>query len=690
MLRTRRTRGDFLLHAIPRDQWPEQPPAIHVAENKRDAYKKRCNAVDAWMDGQSDQEIFKCSGHTSQAALRLFQRCTRINKVTNKPYGYAGCIPGIRLGDATRTRMRPFKPAATAQGKGMCGALGDLFRRYPDIGKAMRRFVKYRKIEEGTRVSAIQKFKVHQYFLYLCRKYVQDQKAEYPFSTQRKAYKAIREWYEQRRYESPVTTANNEGGAAAARDTAGANYAVSRDTPKRRYLAYERAEMDEHHEDGQFTVHFPVPPYELKPIRTSRVWALALLEVECNLFLSTTVAAGDRYNRPDVLRLIRNAFMPPPRRALLFPNSDWRYMDSAAFPAELPDFRMNRWAEFGYDSDPSHVSPQTIAAIEQVVKCSIHTDRIGDHAARRPIERALREFATADSWSPSATGNNPSSPNRRDSEDEAERRHIDFRLAQDLVDLRARNHNVTSGGASDGLSPLQKAHQLLLEDKAYINKLGSLGPKNLWMLLPCYSATINRTVHKGRLGPLYIELYGAKYSSKGMANSPELAALQGKNVILYVEEDARTAIAVRGDGKEVIGRVAILGRLRDMPHSLIWRRAYWEFVKAQKREGNAHNPHTMIGFLKVIAQLAKTGDKVAALLPELLTFIGAHERGETIPIGGTAEDTYELIQGAAKIAVDDEEPDIPETQLPQPPRTIPGGTESPHGGERRSPGGVIF
>lgn len=663
--RSRKNREDYIANAPPREQWPAQPPAEHVAPEKREEYLSRCAGVDAWMEGKCESAIIKCSGLTAREARRLFERCTSINTSTGRVLGYAACIPRTRRNDGTRTRMRAFDASKAQEGQGLCGALTDLFRRRPEIEAAMIEFATTRKVEEGVPASVITNGKLHAYFLKLCRKYINVREGQYPFNTKRLGYKAICAWYDNRRYQHPVTAARNEAGDSAAQDTAAANFAIGRAVAKPRPLAYERTELDEHHLDAMFTIHVLTAKRELKPISTRRFWALALLETSVDAVLASTLAIGLRYNKGDVLRLVRNAFLPPTRRVLRFKNSEWDYKEGAAYPGEVDPFKKNTWHSLAYDADASHIAPQSLSAIGEVAKCEILNERVGHFGARRPVERFFRRLAGAASWLPSATGNRPDSPSRRDPQTAAVRWHIDFCLAEDLIDVLGRNHNVTPNATNGGLTPLQALHERVLRGQIYLNQLGAFGDANIWKLLPCYPARINRVLSNGRLGPMYIELFGARYSSVAMAYNPEIARMDDKTVYLYVEEDARSAYAVRGDGKDVIGKVAVAQQFADVPHTLNMRRAYIQFINEQRAHGNAHGPHTMLGFLQMVGEVAQSDEKAAVFYAEQISFMRKYEQGQAWPIEGTVTELEDALNATSKLDVDDEVTDaLPDVWLP--------------------------
>lgn len=668
-MHNRRRRDDFVAEAWPLEKWPTPPEELIDAE-ELPVYKKRRQAVDLWANGALERDIRKETGYSARRARALFIRCARIDAITHAPVGFHACVPSFGRAYVARRRTAPFDFTRTQGGCGLSGALLELFTQHPTIERAMLTFIAERKVDGEVKAPILTPKKLHDHLLAECRRQGL-RETDYPMNVKRKGYEAIRRWYTRNRYKHPVTAATNELGEARAQDIASA-YTEAKSTVRRPLLqAYERVEMDEHFQNGAFTLQFPGEHGELRTIRTQRLWALAARDVRTSAILSTGVSYGPSFRREDVTRLLMRAVSPPKRYALRFANAEYRYDTQAAYPGELPEFTMQGWSELAFDSHPTHLSPATIAAITDTIGCSIAAERVGQQSSRRPIEQLFVYFADQASWLPSATGNNPKSPARRDPEREAALRHIDFTLSAELLDVLARNYNIKPNEACGGLSPLQMLQKLVLQGEVYGKRLDEHGPCQLWKLLPAFPARLNRIEKKGRLGPIYVELFGARYTSPSLANAQDLGPLRDAAVMLYVQEDARYAFAVQLDGNRFLGQLAVVGKFSTVPHNLEWRRAYVQFCRAEREAGKATGPHTMIGFIRGLAEVASSNDKAGAVLGGTVDFMNRYSTGHIEPIGTTPDEQANLISALDRIDVDDTETVEPQEE-PAPKAPEPG------------------
>jgi hypothetical protein len=635
------------------------PDIDTLPESRRTQFALRKKAVELWLAGRSAKEIYRTSRLNATVTRRLVERCVSVNPLTQDIYGYWRCDPGYRPPAQTRQRVIKFDQQQTSMGRGLTGALGDLFRRHPGIKKALTTFVTTRRISGDIQVNQIKPMKVHLYFLNLCRREGVEQ-TEWPFNTKQQGYKAINAWYQKMRIQNPVASANNEEGKDEAALVGSQFQQMGWARSRGVRLAYERTELDEHYFDGMFEIGFPMSAQHIESISTRRLWILAMTETRTGAALSSSVAYGERYNRNDVLKLIRRALIPPPRYQLTLRDPEFRYAEGAAYPGELPDFEFNVWQTLAFDSDAAHLSAQTLGSIETAVGCSILNERVGHARARPNIEGLFKYLAEAASWLPSATGNRPDSPLRRSPEHQAVRHHIQAHLAEELVDVFFRNHNLTPNAANGGLSPLFMLNELLQRGEVFKLGAGELSTQRLWALLPSYPAKLNRVSPKTRLGPFYVELFGARYSSPELATAQELVLQDDWNVRVYVEEDARFAFVVPLSNSARVFKVAIAGKHAETPHSLEWRRAYDAFTRTQKMRARGTLPITMVGFARGLAELGKEDNKAAALLGDVMSFMTRHNRGE-VPLVGFAdgEDQRMLEAVHETVLEDDDEGELP-------------------------------
>lgn len=644
--RTRSKRGDILQSAPPMSNWP-QPMVDDLPLVHQEPYLKACLAVKMWVAGEGGKAIFKQCACKVDEARRLVSRCIQYNPSTRFIVGFWACVPQYRLAPTSRERFRAFKPALAAEGKGLTGALFDLFRKHPAIEQKMRLFVQKRKDAFTAPVPILTPTILHKRFLALCKEEGLLARNEWPFTTKRAGYQAIRKWNAKHRFEAPIRSARNELGdqAGALAMTDYKSIMAGRKTEA--LLAYERVELDEHYQDAVWTIHIPMPGGSFEQISTTRLWALVLRDRGSKVILAARLSYRERYDRNDVLALIHDALAPPPRKILSFENPHYQYAGEACFPGELEDFRGNTWQCLAFDTDSTHLANQTLSVLKQVVGCDVANETVGQATARSSIEGFFAILARNYQQIPSATGSSPESPVRRDPEKAASRWNVASRLAEEVLDVFCRNHNATPSEDCGGLSPLQRLREMLAQGKVFRSPLGELREANLWQLLPVHPATVTR--QRG-FGPLGVNLYGGRYVGPELAKASELAYLTDNAVKVYVEEDARFAVVVPDAFPDRHYKVALKGRYAEGPHTLLARRWASTLAKNLAISGRARLPDVMTGLLTGLGELGKSDKAVASILNGTVAFMERNGRDETPYVATEPQEREALREWAQNLA----------------------------------------
>ena len=669
-MRERRSRGAILTDIPPFESWP-RPILENIPSPHFEDYANNVLAVELWVKGHPENEIFKRTGLKMRQARRLVERCITTNPLTKVLYGCWACLPDYRVGARTRERCKSFDENTAAAGQGLSGALSALFKRYPDIRRGMDVIVKSRQFAEGAVLNQLCLKKLHAQFLDLCKRFCAS-RTEWPFNTKQKGYSAIRDWYLKKRYESPLRTADNEAGSEVANQLRVAYGSVTGAALRMPHLAYERVEIDEHYLDATWALGFPESTEHIEYLATNRLWSLVAIDSASKAVLSSCLAYGARYNRNDVMRLLRLAVNPPPRYQLTLADPEFRYAEDAAYPGEMEALQHNTWQTLAADNDASHISFQTWRAIEEAIGCSVVHERVGQATARPHIEGFFKHLTEMATWLPSATGNRADSPLRRNPEEGAKKHNVLVHLAEELLDVTCRNYNVTPNAGCGGLTPLFRLKEMVQKGEVFYCPNGALGPDKLWRLLPCFPAKLNRATSDTRVGPFYCELFGARYVSPELANSPVLSRANNWNATLYIEEDARFAYLVPEYAPELVFRVAVTGKYLDMPHTIQWRQAHEAFIRRQKMASRVSVPNSMLGFARGLTSAAKEDEKSAALLGGIISFMNRYPKGEVV-FTSMEEETVENLRRAAEATdlFEDAEP-LPPTLI-TPPRPNPGG-----------------
>lgn len=679
----RRTRGSILQAAPPIAQWPRPLPE-DIREKDLDEYNRSCAAVMLWADQQPEKALRKLTNLTARQTRTLVERCVALNAATNRIFGFWACLPGARSMRQARRRAQQL-PSEAAGGAGLGGALELTLAKYPDIERALRKYIEKRLVADGVPVPVVSADGLFRLFLAQARKAGLGERKEWPFNTRKKGREAIRRWYQKQKAADPVRSVNNQYGKTEGYRMKVSYQLATRAGPRHARLYYERVELDERRADGMFTAAIVGRDGVVRQGPALRPIPMALLETRSNAVLANRVVFGG-HKSCDVLMLVRQAIVPPPRYAVPFENDEFRYLEAAAFPAELPGLEALGWQVLAWDNHASHISEETSAAIEKAIGCDVAEEMPEDPVRRPYIEGFFRKLAEFEKRLPAATGNSPVSGVRRDPERAAQRLGLVATFAEVLFDMECRNHNATPSDACDGITPLQALKAAAMSGELYHAPLKELRPDTLWALLPVHHACLNRVpVKRERLGPFYVQLYGARYTSPELANHPRLRGLTDLRVRVYVEEDARYAHVVPVQMPDMRLTVAIRGRYGEVPHTLEWRRLTELFKSEARHTSRAISPDLMVGTAEGLSELK--GHTSAALLARVTSFMQRFESGATPPVGATARELEALSRAVQRMAFDDEAANeeegeaIGRSALTRPRRTPPLSDDA---------GGVIF
>lgn len=670
---------------LPIQDWPA-PTLTHIPPANQATYLANRLAVELWASMQSEKDILsrleKEHGvEMPQGRLaKLVRRCVEVNPRTLRIHGFYGCIPGKHL-----AKHRPIDLSGKDNAENGAGArpkdnprarqLGKLFAEHPKIEAAMVRLAKTRKLyKDMAPFAVLTPALVASSFYTLCKEVGLQKEGKWPFAPglHKQGYEAIRRWYHKKKFDHPSRAALNELG-----DELGTT--LSRDYRRIGInpiglslgLAYERVEMDEHYRDAHWVAMWPMRDGQHHVLRTSRLWGLAAIECQCKLVLGTHMAMGEKYNRADVMRLALNTLVPPPRPSrLMLDNPEYVLLPEARYPAEDPLFARNTFITFAYDGDKSHLSPDTLGALTEVLRCEIAAERIGDWTARANIEGWFNKVATFDRTTPAATGNSPDSAARRDPEQGARDIMMNVPLALESLDLIGRTHNITPLDCLDGDTPLERLAELTRNGRVFRSQIGELGKGNLHLLLPQHPVNIvdYRAATKGH-GVLGFNLKGAWYTSKELNADKELRFAADRSGIVYLNEDARSGWLVPNAFPERRYLVTVTGRWAALPHTLQWRQFHESLAASKVARGKATLPHLPIGMLRALSVAAKDNTALVNLASGAIAFMERYERGQVTEVDVTRAELEDAL--AFSEALEPEtagapaRPDAPVANAPQ-------------------------
>lgn len=649
----RSNRAQIVAHAPGIEDWPG-PTLQDLLEEDRIRFLNSRRAVQLWVAGAPAKEIRRNTSMTTDASRRLAERCVRLNPKTRTIFGFWACLPGFRGPTQPRHRYRAFNSAYVKVGKGLAGALQDVFRRYPGIEKKLHDFVTTRMESGAAPVPILTIANIYDRFIALCKDFGLRERREWPFTAKRCGYEAVRRWYKKFRHEVPARTIRNEYGDAAVSIDRIDRQISNVPKSKAAYLAYERVELDEHHEDGRWSIMTPVAHNQFSWVAAARLHALVMRDVGSKVALACGISYRERYAIADILRLVHAALVPPPRKSLFVANSHFRYDPEACFPAELPGFEKLTWQVLAMDADRAHFSAHVLESLALDIGCHVYGERIGTPTARYSIEGFFKLIADMCENLPSATGNRPDSAARRDPDKAAKRWNIVAPLAEQLLDLKCRNYNVTPSAECEGLSPIQRLQEMFALKKRYRCPLGELRQANLYRFLPRYEANLTRRRGASSLSPFGVNLFGGRYVGPELSEDVELSFCGVTAVTVYVQEDACHAFVVPKAFPDRAYPVVLTGAYSDMAHTLEWRRLAYAYRKNMHIKGKVSTYNLMVGMLRGLGAAAKSDNAVASLLSGVTAFMDRNGRGDTTYVDLPTEKREALSEYARKIAEADE------------------------------------
>lgn len=666
--RLRRTRQELLDGMKPQRQWPwplmsafkaAKGDKTNTAAEDYETYLAMRTALDRYCAGVPEAQVIKeakepkepkrSSISLKQGQLwRLLSRALEINPATGDINGYWVCKPN----------WSPSNP----EGKTKPGQhLGKFFEDHPDIAARMCQFALGAAVTDlkGNPVPVpahLRPNTVYKFFTFLCRQKKLSSES-WPYmvdgaKTSHVGREAVRRWWKAKCFLEPTKAVWVLMSADAAALT---NRDYGRNEPQAPYVntfrLFERSQLDEHKVDAMFTLKLPMLDGLTTSLVTRRLWVLGMVECSCDLTLAASMSYRLRYDSSDVMRLLHRSVQPPGRFDLALQHEEFNYLPGAAFPYELAEFAQLAPYEICLDSDSTHLADETRAAIEQTLKCKVVNGRVGVPEKNNYIERLFKMLAPEWAILPSATGSWHGSPLRKNPEEKAESMHITWRHAEHIHDVLMRNRNVEPRPCFSGYSPLQRAQEYLKGGKVVTTSLGVFSEATLYRFL--HHATGTLTHLRGHLSsPFVINCNYGRYTSRALNTEAMRNLLLGADhgVDLYVQEDARFAVAVLRAAPDVPIRVALMGPKAANPHSFEMRRLSGGLGPKVHRHFVANNIDPVWGASIALAREARKNSPEAHAVAPAISMIERARHGELHYVDLPADLREQLLKEAADIA----------------------------------------
>lgn len=680
------TRQELVDGMPTRANWPRPDRGSYFAKDREgreleDRYLALWGALDDYVDGKKELDIIKARplAKLKRGQLyRLMRRALEHNPRMGALNGYWACVPGWSA------KVPPDDPAASPYGK----ELRKFFDQHPDIEAELCIFCFPGSKKPEVPMKHLTPRKVHDQFLMLCRARGLHEASpkQWPYvrqevdkesgvrrtvDTTTVGNEAIRRWWKKQCFLRPADAAHRvmPPGMAALFKRDHARLNENQAVRPRGYDLFERWELDENRLDAQWAMLLPMLNGKFREVKTSRLWGLSV--VDCSVFLrmASCVSYHPRYRTQDVLRVLYRAVFPPARRQLTLEHPEYRYHEGAAYGLEPSVFNGAVCKSLSLDSDSAHLSGDTKAAIEDVLRCHYVFGRVGVPEKNSFVERLFGAWSTAMSMLPSATGNGIDDPARQlDAQEAAVRYRILWWLAEEILDVLCRNWNVTPMLALGGVSPLQAAEDLWRKGRVFRSGFGQFGKPSLFRFLPKNPSkkppVLGHLRNGNPLSPLVVRHGDAVYTSTALNAHRDLYHVANRGVDIYVQEDARFAFVVPHAFPERVYPVAIAGKYAATPHTIQMRLLTNRYAKMKATQHRASMPNTMLGVVGGLANKQSNDKAFQHFLGGLLNFIGRAGSNDLTYIDLNEEDRDRLLMEAQNIAKgegydpDEDEPTI--------------------------------
>jgi putative transposase len=579
--------------------WAQVDPS-EFSKAKRQKFEKRRQAIISYMAGERVSSIVKRLGISEWEIRRLRNRCLERHP-DGRIWGFRALVPGVHQIDYVR--IADPKPAQGTKRRGYVGMLSRFLNLHKDTITKPLYLYALKKRRAGAAESLITGESTFSYFISLCRK-AKIPSSEYPWDTKSKAREALRRrmkrLFKSDFYAAVRAVAGNEAARSTRSQTGHYRLRVGE-------IPCQRVQFDGHALDGVFIIKVPHPNGGHIPFLVEHPWLLVIFDVRSRAVLGWCVCFNEQYAQGDVLKCIKKSIVPWKRSVLTIPGL--KFHPEAGMPSELiPEMRWAVWSVAEYDNLTSHDAKSVRRLLKDVVDCSLNPGAVSFPERRAILERFFKLLEERYIHRlPNTTGSHPRDKRKNNPAKAATAYHLTADHLLELVEVCISDYNSTPTSALGYRSPLEQLRFDIQEDKKDVRLLPPADRPRLKYFGHVHTRTVVGNPETGRRP--YIEFFEERYTSKVLAESPELI---GKKLKLDVDEDdISTLFASYPDGTE-LGVLEPTGRWRGQPHSLLTRKAVnrRKYLKTahQTAEGATDPIHT---FMEGMGKIARESRKSA-------------------------------------------------------------------------------
>lgn len=441
------SRFAFLNGIPPIGEWPDID--LNCLEDKECCLaERRMRALQMYVDGKSHEDIRATTGIRRSEVHRLLQRCLTL-AADGRIFGMRALVPGTRVVEYERTAPVTCSPGEANHGS--AGALGQLFRRFPELQRFIHNaYLQTTPRHKGADVR-IRVSDLHHKFIRWLEEHGLQQ-SEWPRNTSTEGLEALRSYCDGLSTKFPEKWVRARAGRNAA-----ARLTVGRGIPPIMPMLrpFGAVQLDFHKVDSACTISITNPFGAEIQLPLPR-WHIGLLiEERFELIIGAVLALEITPSSDSVLETIESALIPivvgSEGAALaigmgrrIFPNQLFRSLGAGQCFSIL---RMdNGW---------SNTARDVIDNVIDTVGCAVHFGPVRAWWGRDAIERIFGQITRSGAQrSPATFGNGPTDSRKDKPAQQAMR--LDIRLSDLICAIEGQIalHNASRTGALLMGSPL--------------------------------------------------------------------------------------------------------------------------------------------------------------------------------------------------------------------------------------------
>lgn len=509
-------------------------------ESDKEVFDARKKAVDMYVEGSPIEEIYKSTNVSGADLRRYIKRCMSIHP-DGLVAGYRALIPHFRL--ASYKRVAPLQSVESSNRGGYSGALGMLFKQYPDLKEYLIDKIIPRKSKKKLSETSVKPKALFSHFI----KYLEanDHPAdEWPLNMEYQGYRTVAEFLKQVKLKYFDAYTSISGSAEAA-----AHLSVGRGIESIFKLDgfLDVFEIDEYKVDAQFVVGMKNDEGFTTYVRLKRINLIAVVERASSCTWWMKVVFSSEVTSQDIVQVITECLrgtLPKPRTN----NLNLTLPECAGYPTEVFSTLVGSLpCAIFFDNALAHQAAVVSSELRKLLGVSLCYGAPAKFEQRPNVERAFRDVAHDMKRLPNRAGSKMGQGAK------GIKAAIEYRIEADEVEELLYYHLAMSNSLPSegkwGLSPLEMISQYLERNN------GSYIPRSpIAAVLP--SIAYKKTVAKVKVVGYptngvrgYIQIDRVRYKSETLSYSTWLI---GKSLTVEIDElDMRSVEAYLPDGSSL-------------------------------------------------------------------------------------------------------------------------------------------